>query len=102
PLPALPISTWDVTISCYTMAYVDAEIVGAVLRNVRSPRMVIMEPTARIAPFGEPGTYTGPAMPCYVHDYMELARAAGWQALWRWPLYPHHQCLNVVLTLERT
>lgn len=102
PLPALPVTSWDVTISCYTMAYVDDVTVRQVLEDVRSPRMVIMEPTALIAPFGAPGVYSGHAMPCYVHDYYTLAQEAGWNVLWRWPLYPHVQGLNVVLTLERT
>lgn len=102
PLPELPISTWDVTISCYTMAYVDAAIVRRVLETCRSRNFIILEPTAGVVPFGEPGVYTGHAMPCYVHDYHTLAQEAGWNILWRWPLYPHHQGLNVVLTLERT
>ena len=102
PLPALPISTWDVTFSCYTLAYVDQPTVERVLADCRSRNMVILEPSAGIDPFGAPGLYTGHAMPCFVQDYYTLAQEAGWNILWRWPLFPHHQGLNVVLTLERT
>lgn len=101
-MPALPPSTWDVTLSCYSMAYVDKEIVKQVLADVRSRNFIILEPTAGVVPFAAPGVYSGHAMPCFVHEYETLATAAGWRILWRWPLYPHHQGLNVVLTLERT
>lgn len=101
-MPWLPVSTWDVTISCYAMAYADEQTVKRVIADVRSRNFIILEPSAGVVPFGTPGVYTGAAMPCYVHDYATLAAAAGWRILWRWPLYPHHQGLNVVLTLERT
>jgi hypothetical protein len=103
-MPWLPVSTWDVTISCYAMAYVDAEIVKVILRNVRSRNFIILEPTAGVTPFGNPELYQShdKALPFYVHDYATLAESAGWRTLWRWPLYPHHMGLNVVLTLERT
>lgn len=100
-MPLLPPSTWDVTLSCYSMAYVDEDTVKQVLADVRSRNFIILEPTAGVVPFAAPGVYTGHAMPCHVHDYATLARKAGWEILWRWPLWPHIQGLNVVLTLER-
>jgi hypothetical protein len=84
------------------MAYVDEPTVRQTLEDMRARNFIILEPTAGVAPFGAPGIYTGHAMNSYVHDYYSLARATGWNVLWRWPLYPHHQGLNVVLTLERT
>lgn len=101
-MPGLPVSTWDVTISCYAMAYVDELTVKRVFADCRSRNFIILEPSAGVVPYGAPGVYTGPAMTHYVHDYQQIAEATGWRTLWRWPLYPHHQGLNVVLTLERT
>lgn len=101
-MPLISPHKWDVTISCYAMAYVDQETVKQVLAGVGSRNFIILEPTAGVVPFAAPGVYGGHAMPCYVHDYQQIATDAGWRTLWRWPLYPHHQGLNVVLTLERT
>ena len=100
-LPYVPVSSWDVTLSCYAMAYADEITVRQTLEDVRSKVFIILEPTAGVVPFGRPGLYEGHAMPCYVHDYLGLAELTGWRVLWRWPLHPHHQGLNVVLTLER-
>ena len=105
-LPHAPGPSWDVALSCYTMAYADESTVRQTLENVRSRNFIILEPTAGVVPFGAPGPYIEegepPCVPCYVHDYLGLAELTGWRVLWRWPLYPHHQGLNVVLTLERT
>lgn len=101
PLPVVPVRRWDVTFSCYTMAYVDEVTARQTFDDVRSRTFIVLEPSAGVAPFGASGVYTGHAMPCYVHDYHSLAESTGWRVLWRWPLYPHHQGLNVVLTLER-
>lgn len=102
-MPLLPPSTWDVTLSCYSMAYVNEQTVKDVLASVRSRNFIILEPTAGVVPFAAPGLYTGHAgVHSYAHDYQSLAESAGWRTLWRWPLYPHVMGLNVVLTLERT
>lgn len=101
-LPDIPDSPWDVTLSCYAMAYVDVPTVTQVLTQVTSPHFVIIEPTAYVLPFETAGLYTGHAMPCYVHDYQGLAESQGWRTLWRWPIVPHYQGLNAVLILERT
>ena len=101
-LPDVSEAPWDVTLSCYAMAYVDEGTVTEVLRRIESPSLVLIEPTAQVPPFGAPGLYTGHAMPCYVHDYISLAAAQGWRPVWRWPILPHYQGLNTVLILERT
>ena len=101
PLPVVPSAPWDVTVSCYTMAYVDGDTARQTLRDIQSRYLVIFEPTAHVAPFGPPGLYEGHAMLSYVHDYLALGIDTGWTPLWRWPFYPHHQGLNVVLILER-
>jgi SAM-dependent methyltransferase len=103
-LPVLPplLGKFDCVLSMYAMAYI--EDVPAVLRGLYEQGvkyMVIVEPSSRAFPFWDSGFYEGHAMGCYVHDYKTLAEQAGWRVLWRWPITPHIQGLNVCMVLER-
>ena len=101
-LPDVDVSSCDVVLSMYTLAYVkDAKVVLEKLWDNANRLLVLIEPMAGIDPFEKPGLYQGHAMPSYVHDYVGLAETIGWRVLWRWPIIPHHQGLNCVLILSR-
>jgi SAM-dependent methyltransferase len=102
-LPTLPdLHQYDCVLSKYTLAYVRG--VSSVLKGLYEQGvkyLVLIEPSAHSHPFWSPGFYEGHAMGSYVHDYRTLGHEAGWKTLWRWPITPHVQGLNVVLVMER-
>jgi hypothetical protein len=102
-LPVLPsLGRFDCVLSMYTLAYV--EEAGQVLDGLYKQGvkyLVLIEPSANAYPFWTPGFYEGHAMGSFVHDYKVLGEQAGWRVLWRWPITPHIQGLNVTLVLER-
>src|SRR5688572_22982158 len=101
-LPEIPKGTYDCILSLYTLAYV--ENVAPVLRGLYdngNKYLVLIEPSAHAHPFWAAGFYEGHALPSFVHDYRTLGEQAGWRTLWRWPITPHIQGLNVVLVMER-
>jgi hypothetical protein len=96
------LSTFDCVLSMYTLAYV--EEAGQVLDGLHKQGvkyLILIEPSANAYPFWTPGFYEGHAMGSFVHDYKVLAEQAGWRVLWRWPITPHIQGLNVCMVLEQ-
>jgi hypothetical protein len=101
-LPDVPTRDWDVVLACYVFSYAEPEVVYETLRRIQARYLVITEPSPFISPFYKPGLYAdGPKLPCQVHDYLELTRAAGWLLKWRWPIHPHYMGLNMILVAER-
>lgn len=104
--PYAPGPEWDVTLSCYALAYADPSVARETLANIGTRHLILIEPCAWVAPYGPPneppGYYAGVAMPHCAHDYLAMTRDTGWTLTWRWPIYPNHQGLNMVLVAERT
>ena len=98
--PQAPGEEWDVALSCYALAYVEPEIAKDTIAAIGSKALVLFEPTALIEPFAQPGLYQL-GVPTFAHDYLSMLRDTGWRIHWRWPLYPHHQGLNVIVVAER-
>lgn len=99
-LPSVPPLKVDAVLSVYTLAYV--EDAAKVLADIHSRYLVLIEPTADVFPYQDAGMYINEkVMPCWVHDYPTLAAQAGWTTLWRWPILPHYQGLNVVSVYGR-
>ena len=100
--PHAPSSEWDVTLSCYALAYADRDTAKETIGNVGSRFLVLVEPCAFVAPFGPPDVYQREdALPHYVNDYLAIVAETGWSVMWRWPIYPDYQGLNMVLIVER-
>lgn len=101
-LPDVPQDPWDCILSCYALAYVDAEAAIQSLRDLKARYLILMEPTAYLDPYDQPGLYRrGACLPEYAHDWPHLLRAAGWSTLWRWPHLPPTDGLNAVTIAEQ-
>ena len=104
-LPDVPEGTsWDCVLSCYALAYCDAETAVQSLTNLKkiARYLLLMEPSAYVEPYAAPGLYSrGGALPEYAHDYPRLLRETGWSVLWRWPMTPPKDGLNTILLAEQ-
>ena len=107
-LPAfVPSPTWDMVLSCYTLAYLAPTEVTTALTRLRQetrPRaLVIIEPE-------QPGRYGlmaeqrpgGIFPPVWFHDYWALLPATGWAVQWKWPILPpQYRLRNLYVVVPR-
>ena len=97
-LAAVPASSVDVALSCYTLAYLDAhdvwETVDEMARIAR--RAVIL-----LEPMGDHDGVSRHDIPEWQRDYQMLPWPAGWRMRWRWPILPPVQALNACAVFTR-
>ena len=101
-LPEVPSDSWDVYLSCYTLAYVDPEDILTTLRGLNGRALILMEPQGAgglVNLTDIHGRRYG--VPEYHHDYLALLPESGWRMTWRWPLIQAVQGLSTVIIAER-
>jgi SAM-dependent methyltransferase len=105
-LPDIPSDSWDIVLTCYTLAYVEPPDVLSALTNIKARHLILAEPNgdavgdiiglAQVMVNGKPV-----GVPEWHHDYSGLLRESGWGLKWRWPLVPRVHGLNAVLIADR-
>ena len=99
-IQSLPVDVgpeWDVTLSCYTLAYCPPNVVAQQLERIESEYLILLEPwgtgyclqTSPIAP------------PHWYHDWRLLTGDTGWRMEWRWPLPQRNELNSLTIFQQR-
>jgi len=83
-LPLLVSRDWDVTLSCYVLAFCDADTVHQTLEMLSSPALILIEPWGD----GERVQAHSGKCPRIYHAWDDVLARAGWRMMTRWPIAP--------------
>ena len=73
---------WDVTLTCFTLSYLDLEDTLETLTRVQTRSLILMEP------WGDVETWysVDQTVALRNHPWLALAERTGWFLTWRWPV----------------
>lgn len=89
---------WDVTLSCWVLAYVDLEDTLETLSTIHTRSLILMEPWGH----NPQGWFQdkGCSVAYRLHPWLDLAERTGWFMTWRWPI-PEANGLNSLAVFQR-
>lgn len=82
PLPVKIGPEWEITLSCYTLAYCPRDVVVEQLASTDSQHLILMEPWGN----GEVKQKGEESVPRFYHAWHKLLPDTGWSIMWRWPI----------------